>query len=83
MNLRYGAKRANSGETLGFTRGEWGETGESSLELAFRPPFSPSPGYNKQDLKAAMHRLMGAGRLQRRKVGQYSNRMPKFGLVAT
>ena len=38
-------------------------------------------GYGKRDLKAAMHRLMGASKLKRDVVGQYSNRNKRYGLV--
>jgi hypothetical protein len=39
-------------------------------------------GQTKKDLEAAMHRLMGAGRLRRDVVGKYANRAPRYGLVA-
>ncbi len=38
-------------------------------------------GFSKKDLMGAMNRLMGAGRLRRDRVGTYSNRSPRFGLV--
>src|SRR5581483_9419652 len=38
-------------------------------------------GFPKKDLASAMNRLMGAGRLRREKVGTYSNRSPRYGLV--
>jgi hypothetical protein len=37
--------------------------------------------YRERDLKAAMHRLIGAGWLRRDKVGNYRNRDPRYGLV--
>jgi RecA-family ATPase len=38
-------------------------------------------GFSKKDLVSAMNRLMGAGRLRREKVGLYSNRSARYGLV--
>jgi RecA-family ATPase len=38
-------------------------------------------GYSKTELTKAMHRLMGAGRLKREKVGTYSNRSARMGLI--
>jgi hypothetical protein len=37
--------------------------------------------HTKQELAAAMNRLMGAGRLKREIVGKYSSRAPRYGLV--
>lgn len=39
--------------------------------------------HTKRELKAAMNRLMGAGRLRREVVSRYSNRNPRYGLVIT
>jgi hypothetical protein len=38
-------------------------------------------GHSKKDLAAAMHRLMGAGRLRRQIVGKDSSRHPRYGLA--
>lgn len=38
--------------------------------------------HSKNELTSAMNRLMGAGRLKRDVVGSYSNRNPRYGLVA-
>jgi hypothetical protein len=40
-----------------------------------------APRHSKKDLAAAMHRLMGNGRLRREVVGKYANRSPRYGLV--
>jgi hypothetical protein len=51
------------------------------VNLTCYPARAPQPGYTKKDLEAAMHRLMGAGRLRRVVVGKYSIRAPRYGLV--
>lgn len=38
-------------------------------------------GHSRRELTAAMNRLIGAGRLKRVQVGQYSNRNPRFRLA--
>lgn len=38
-------------------------------------------GHNRKELAAAMHRLLGRGKLRRDVVGKYPNRSPRFGLV--
>ena len=38
-------------------------------------------GYTGRELAAAMHRLMGAGKLKRAVVGTYANRSPRYGVV--
>jgi hypothetical protein len=37
--------------------------------------------HSKKELAAAMHRLIGSGKLRRDVVGKYPNRSPRFGLV--
>jgi len=39
-------------------------------------------GHTKKELATAMNRLIGSGRLRRDVVGKYSNRTPRYGLVA-
>jgi hypothetical protein len=38
-------------------------------------------GHNAKELAAAMHRLMGSGKLKRGVVGTYANRSPRYGVV--
>lgn len=61
-----------------------------STESTASPQFLPKlildyklgEGHARQDLVAAMRRLMTADRIRRAEVGKYSNRTPMMGLVA-
>jgi hypothetical protein len=58
---------------------------DGTTSAAFLPKlaleYQLAEGLTKRELADGMRRLMTDGRLKREKVGTYSNRSPRFGLV--